>query len=465
MEIRMDEYCVRPEATLRAAIEAMDRFRRGLAFVVDGASRLVGVVSDGDLRRALLKGYSLDHLVREVMCSDPLVVRNHATDQEVMSLLQSERYSARKPTWIPVVDGNDRLVGIRELTDLMIHVDGSSGSIQKAARGARVLVIGGAGYIGAMLVRQLLNAGYYVTVLDRLSYGDASLRGLGNNPCFRLVRGDTRHIDDLVPAFRDANAVVHMAELVGDPLCQQDPETTFQINYLATASIARICDYLQINRFVYLSSCSVYGSSSDPDVILEETSLLRPVSLYAKTKINSERVILSLDTGNFSPCILRLGTVYGLSHRPRFDLVVNALAAHAALNQEIHVYGGEQWRPHVHVSDVASAIQAVLEAPLERVRNQIINVVGENQRINGIVGMILESFPGCRAVRHADLEDRRNYRVSSEKARRLIGFDPQNSVRGGILEIAEALRSGKIGDPWDREYHNVLAFQEAPQRA
>ena len=458
--MQIERLLVRPKDTLLNAIEAMDRAHTGLALVVDDEGRLIGAVVDGDVRRALINGLDLHQPVETVMTRDPICVPARATDSEIVQLLQSPAYAKRTPVYIPAVDDAGRPVKLYTSSELLSRGGLSPGAGKPASRTDNILVVGGAGYVGSVLVRHLLTSGCHVTVLDKLLYGDASLRDLAGHPQFEFVPGDTRHIDDLVPALRKANAVVHLAELVGDPLCGRDPQTTFEINYLATSSIARICSYLQINRFVYLSSCSVYGASENPDTILDEHSYLAPVSLYARMKINSERVILSSANGNFSPCILRLGTVFGLSHRPRFDLVVNTLTARAVQDGEIEIFGGDQWRPHVHVADVARAIQLALESPIERVKNQAFNIVGENQRIDDVGRMVTEVIPGINVVQKGTVVDKRNYRVSGDKAEEILGFKPTRSIRDGIQEIAEALESGRIQDYKDKRYYNNLLVFE-----
>ncbi len=451
---------VRSGDTLLCAIELMDRAHMGVALVVDGRGLLVGIVVDGDVRRALIRGKDLGEKVETVMTRDPVCVPAEASDAEVVQLLQGPGFAERTPALIPAVDAGGRPVGLYSSAELLNR----SGTGPQAGVGAehrgRIVVIGGAGYIGSVLVRQLLDAGHSVTVLDSLLYGDASIRELAGHPRFEFVKGDTRHIDDLVPVIRRAGAVAHLAELVGDPLCERDPQMTFEINCAATSAVARMCGYLQVNRFVYLSSCSVYGASSDPDAVLDERSELAPVSVYARTKINSERLILSVADGNFSPVVLRLGTVFGLSQRPRFDLVVNTLSAQAVREGKVRIHGGGQWRPFVHVADVGRAISLALEAPLEQVRGQVFNVVGASHRIDEVGEMIAAAVPGTRIVREKETVDRRNYRVSGDRARDTLGLPAPVTVKEGIQQMVSALRSGAIGDHRAREYTNARAFDE-----
>jgi nucleoside-diphosphate-sugar epimerase len=305
-----------------------------------------------------------------------------------------------------------------------------------------------------ILAKNLIESGYSVKILDKFLYGTDSLSMLRDNNNLEIVEGDTRDISDLVPAIKESDSVVHLAELVGDPLCAKDPQSTFEINYIATSSISRICSGLQVNRYIYLSSCSVYGSASNNNDLLDENANLSPVSLYARLKINAGRAILSLENTNFAPCIFRLGTVFGLSYRPRFDLVINALSAKAVSEGKIYIFGGEQWRPHVHVNDVARTIQLALETPLEKVRNQVFNIVGENMRIIDVGKLVKKLMPHTKVFVETSLTDNRNYKVCNAKAMSILKFQPTKKVEDGIREIAEAIRSGTIIDFCHPKYHN-----------
>ena len=387
------------------------------------------------------------------MSKDPVVIHDES-DSEIVKILQSERYQTRNPTFIPVVNDDDRPIKLYHPSELINPCTEENDDSRGFVKSIRVLLIGGGGYIGSVLTRMLLKAGYHVTILDNFLYGDDSVLDEKEHPNINIVYGDTRHIDVLAPLIRNADAVIHLAELVGDPLCAQDPETTFEINYLATAAIARTCAYLQVNRFIYVSSCSVYGASENPDDLLDERSVIAPVSLYAKTKVNAERAILGFDNGTFSPIIFRLGTVFGWSFRPRFDLVVNTLTAKAVMENEINIVGGDQWRPHVHVTDVAQTIQLALEAPIGLMRNQVFNIVGENFKIGELGHMVAELVPGTIINQKKSDMDKRNYRVSGDKARIILGFSPSVSVRDGIVEVADALKSGKVQNYQSKQYYN-----------
>jgi nucleoside-diphosphate-sugar epimerase len=316
-----------------------------------------------------------------------------------------------------------------------------------------VLVIGGAGYIGSMLCRELLRRGYSVRVLDALLYGQESLAELADHPRFQLVEGDSRDVSAVCRAMLDMDAVIHLGELVGDPACALDEKLTLEINLAATRMVAEAAQGCGVKRFVYASSCSVYGAS---DEVSDERSVLRPVSLYARAKIGAEQLLLGLNGADFHPVILRFATVYGLSPRPRFDLVVNLLTAKAVRDSEIPIFGGDQWRPFVHVADVAQAIICCLEAPLVSVKARVFNVGADEQNhtIAQVGALIQRTIPQAQLLKQEDTTDRRNYHVSFARIRRELGFTPQHTMEGAVREIAAALRSGRITEYQDKRYSN-----------
>jgi nucleoside-diphosphate-sugar epimerase len=316
----------------------------------------------------------------------------------------------------------------------------------------KVLVIGGAGYIGSALVEHLLELGYQVRVLDLLVYGDDAISEFRSHPHFELIRGDFRNIDTVVRATRGMDAIVHLGAIVGDSACSLDEDLTVEVNLRATRTIAEVGKGFGIQRFIFASTCSVYGAS---DEILDERSVLRPISLYARTKMESEKVLLSLADAAFAPTMLRFGTIYGLSRRPRFDLVVNLLTAKAVQDGEASIFGGKQWRPLVHVRDVAEAIVLTLRAPLSSVRGQIFNVGSneQNYQIADLGVIIKETVPTTRVVTQL-AEDNRNYRVRFDKIRNALNFQPRYTVHDGVREIVDAFASGQITNYRDPRYSN-----------
>jgi nucleoside-diphosphate-sugar epimerase len=321
----------------------------------------------------------------------------------------------------------------------------------------RVCVIGGAGYVGSVLIERLLDEGYAVTVLDALMYGDDGVRHVIDRPGFDLVQGDLRNIEAVVAACRFADAVVHLGALVGDPACELDEQLTLQINRDATFTAAAIARGLGIERFVFASTCSVYGATDD---LLDEGSALAPISLYARSKMESEELLLSMNGSSFCPSVLRFGTFYGHSPRERFDLVVNLLAAKAVSEGEITIMGGEQWRPFIHVADGAESIMRVLKAPAAAVSHQVFNVGSDeqNQRLVDIAGLIAEQVPDVRVRFEEAAAAEANYRVSFAHIESTLGFRPSRSIRDGIAEIRSAVETGLVDDYKDSKYSNFKAM-------
>jgi len=322
-----------------------------------------------------------------------------------------------------------------------------------------VLVIGGAGYIGSALLPKLLDRGYKVRLLDLLLYGSDPIGDVLNNPNLEIVNADFRHIDRVVEAMRGVDAVIHLGAIVGDPACELDSELTIEINLMATRMIAEVAKGSGVQRFLFASTCSVYGVS---DEILDEHSHLNPVSLYAKSKIASEKVLLAMGDNSFAPTILRFGTIYGLSGRTRFDLVVNLLAAKAVTERKITICGGDQWRPFLHVDDAALAVQTVLDAPLSLVGNDVFNVGSDEQNytIQGVGELVRDMVPGSEIVSLGADTDARDYRVSFRKIRQTLDFVPRWQLEQGIEQVVDVVKNGVVRDYRDPIHSNVRFLNE-----
>lgn len=315
-----------------------------------------------------------------------------------------------------------------------------------------VLVVGGAGYIGSLLVEQFLEKGYRVRVLDSLLYGDEPLRSVRDHPDFELIVGDCRNIQDVVRAVRGVESIIHLAAIVGDPACEQDRGPALETNYAATRMLIEIAKGHGVSRFLFASSCSVYGAT---DVEMDENAAVQPISLYGQTKVDSERALLDSRSDTFHPTILRYATVFGLGYRPRFDLVVNLLTAKAHQEGVITIYNGQQWRPFVHVRDLLEATVRVLEAPVRLVSGEVFNVGDTrlNHTLTEVADVIRGVFPNVR-VEHVDNADRRNYRVNFDKLLSRTGFRARYTLRDGVEEIRKAFDERLITDYTDLRYHN-----------
>lgn len=322
-----------------------------------------------------------------------------------------------------------------------------------------VLVIGGAGYIGSALLPKLLAKGYNVRLLDLLLYGTEPIQDFIHHPHLEIIEADFRQIDKVVEAMRDIDAVIHLGAIVGDPACAIDEDLTIEVNLMATRMIAEVAKGFNVGRFIFASTCSVYGAGNE---MLDERSRLNPVSLYAQSKIASEKVLSGMASDKFAPTMLRFGTIYGLSGRTRFDLVVNLLTAKAMVDGEITVFGGSQWRPFVHVDDAALAVFKVLEAPLSQVRNQVYNVGsnGQNYTIAQIGELIHDIVPSAKLLNMGSDTDLRNYRVNFDKICRELNFEPQWTIEKGVAQVVEAIESGKVTDYLHAKYSNVKFLNE-----
>ena len=300
----------------------------------------------------------------------------------------------------------------------------------------KVLVTGTDGYIGVLLAPTLLERGHEVVGVDTGFYRAGWLyNGVTQAP--RWINKDIRHITE--EDLEGFEAVVHLAELSNDPLGQINPEITYQINHQGSVELAKKCKKVGITRFVYTSSCSVYGAGSD-DFKTEESEV-NPQTAYARCKVLVERDVSALADDDFSPTFLRNATAYGPSPRMRFDLVLNNLAGLAWTTGQIAMTSdGTPWRPLVHVLDICEAIACALEAPREVVHNQIFNVgdTEENYRVREIAQVVSEAFPGCELTFGSSDGDNRSYRVSFEKIRtRLPGFKCRRNITMGAHQLRE----------------------------
>lgn len=393
----------------------------------------------------------------------PRVFRDLAADEALFSI-PSANMSLRRDVFELAARARVPLRNVPAFYNIL--ASSSHTEVRKALNGfvldskaKNVLIIGGGGYIGSALTRRLLDQGYTVRVLDLMIYGDDPILPFLDNPRFELVRGDFRQVNHVVSALQGIDTVVHLGGLVGDPACALDEELTIEINLMATKMIAEAAKGYGVSRFIFASTCSVYGAS---DEFLDEGSAFAPVSLYAKTKIASERILQQLTDETFSPTILRFATVYGFSGRTRFDLVVNLLTAKAVKDGTITVYGGDQWRPFIHVQDIAKAVHLVIEAPRSKVAGEVFNVGDEaqNHTLAEVAAMIQRIVHGSKITDSGLDSDRRNYRVKFQKLQDTLGFKPDWSLEAGILQVKESLERGDVGDYRDSLYSNVRFLTE-----
>lgn len=325
-----------------------------------------------------------------------------------------------------------------------------------------VLVTGGAGYLGSVMVRRLLELGYKVSTFDKLYFGDEPIRDLLRNDNLKLIRGDIVSFEKHPDLFEGVDAVIHLAGLANDPSCDLNPRFSMEVNYRSAVRLATASKKEGISRFIFASSCSVYGAGRDN--LLDEQSQLHPLSLYAKTKLWAENDIRQLTDHSFCPVFLRQATLFGLSPRMRFDLAINMMTKFALITKKIFVMGGgKQWRPFLHLNDASEAFVRCLETHPDKIRGETFNVGSNdlNYQVCDLGRLVAECVND-----NVELEgipedaDTRSYRVDFTKVRRQLGFKPKRNVRDGVEEITEAIRNGLLGDLEDIKYYNIRLLDE-----
>lgn len=305
----------------------------------------------------------------------------------------------------------------------------------------QVLITGAGGYIGAVLTSELIRQGHHVSAVDRYFFGEEKLDDVRSEK-LKIVRADIRA---LTPRhFEGIDAVLDLAALSNDPAGDLDPALTESINHKGRAHVARCAKTAGVKRYVLSSSCSVYGFGDGST--LDETSQPKPITTYARANLQAEQDTLSLSDAGFTCSAIRNATVFGLSPRMRFDLVVNVMTLNAIQKSKIFVFGGgRQWRPLVHVRDVAGAFAALLKAEPGKIAGEVFNVGISNYQVQSVAYMVRETLPFRIDVEITpDDADKRDYKVSFEKAARVLGFRPSITVQDGISEIYEALKVGQV---------------------
>jgi nucleoside-diphosphate-sugar epimerase len=321
-----------------------------------------------------------------------------------------------------------------------------------------ILVTGAAGYIGSVLTRQLLDAGFRVRGLDALFFAGESLLFACGHRNFEFIKGDVRDEDTVARALEDVYGVVHLAAIVGDPACSKQPDLAREINWTATRALFDRCAATpSVKRFVFASTCSNYGKMQG-DGYLTETSALNPVSLYAELKVLFEKHLMGATLRpDFVPTALRFATVYGLSPRVRFDLTVNEFVREVTLGRQLRIFGEQFWRPYCHVEDLARACGLVLEADAGMVRQDVFGVgdTGENYQKKMLAEELVKIVPDARIEYVARQEDPRDYRVDFSKIRDRLGFKVSKRVPDGMREIHKMLVDGMLVDPDAKAYQNI----------
>jgi nucleoside-diphosphate-sugar epimerase len=324
-----------------------------------------------------------------------------------------------------------------------------------------LLVTGGAGYIGSILIRKLLQSGIPVLCVDNLRYGGNSLVDIWDHPNFYFSRTDITQPDEVDKLLEQypIDGIVHLAAIVGDPACKREPELAKETNLAASIHLLEKSIEIGVKRFIFASTCSNYGKMANHDEYVDESSPLAPVSLYAELKVAVEDHILNKmhRVDGFCPTVLRFSTVYGMSPRMRFDLTVNEFTKELALGRELVVYGEQFWRPYCHVSDFSQAIQSVFNSPENRVAYNVFNVgdTSQNYTKKMLVDELIRQVPDGKVRFVHKTEDPRDYRVKFDKIKNTLGFQISKTVPKGIHDILTSIRSGIITDPDHQRYYNI----------
>ena len=452
MKFNPNKYEVNFNSKIIDVLKVFEKNRVNICAVTNKKNEFIGIITLSDIKKAFLKGATSEQKIINFINKKPLIIKGKVNENSISDILSSPKFNNIDPPLIPIINIQNKLINILNKNELFNY---SQNFLKKdISKSKKVLVFGGGGYIGCVLVDMLIKLNFNVTVYDKFIYtSKKSFIKNFENPNLKVIQGDSQNISKIFEAIRKNDIVIHLAEMVGDPLCEKRPKKTYAINYLASMTISNICKNLGISKFIYVSSCSVYGSN---DYLTNETSKINPLSIYAKLKALSEKAIIRNFDKHCKPCILRLGTVYGASFRPRYDLVVNLFAGLLANKKQITIAGGNQWRPFVHVKDVSRAIIKILNSDFKKTDNQIFNIVGENLQIKDIEKAIKKINPKANIAFSNNVNDNRNYKSSNNKAKKILNFKTKYTINDGIKEVIEYTKKNKIKNIFNKKYINIL---------
>jgi nucleoside-diphosphate-sugar epimerase len=322
----------------------------------------------------------------------------------------------------------------------------------------QVLITGGAGYVGAVLVPKLLAQGYRVKVLDLFIYGEQVLDAVKDNPNLQQIKGDIRDRDLLKRVLPGCDAVIHLACISNDPSFELNPDLGKTINFDAFEPLVTISRDVGVKRFIYASSSSVYGVKEEEEVT--EALSLEPLTDYSRYKAMCELVLGRYQTPDFTTVTIRPATVCGYSPRLRLDLSVNILTNHAINKNRITVFGGEQWRPNIHIEDICDLYVDLLERPAGQIAGKIWNAGYQNLKVREIAETVRSVVGKQVEIVTEPTNDNRSYRVTSKKIERELGFKPRHTVEDAVRDLKAVFGAGKIPDPLTAiRYFNIKTMQ------
>jgi nucleoside-diphosphate-sugar epimerase len=321
-----------------------------------------------------------------------------------------------------------------------------------------VVVFGAGGYVGSRLTPRLLAQGYEVRAFDTYWYGNVFDSLLSKNQNLKVIKGDVRNIEDVQDVISGVDVVIHLACISNDPSFDMNPQLGKSVNLDSFEPLVKLAKNAGVKRFIFASSSSVYGIKEEERVI--ESLSLEPLTDYSKYKVICEEVLLSHMTSNFVCTVVRPATVCGYSIRQRFDLAVNILTNHAVNRSEIKVFGGQQYRPNLHIEDMVDAYLHIMEQDVERVSGEIFNIGGKNLTLNEIAERV-SSISGVANIVHEATDDLRSYRVDSSHIFQKIGFEPKREIDDAISDLVAAFANRKFTNPLGNPlYFNIKRMKE-----
>ena len=319
----------------------------------------------------------------------------------------------------------------------------------------KVLITGGAGYIGAVLTPYLLQKGYKVTVLDLMIYGENVLK---KNSNLKIIKGDIRNIDLFKSSVKNHDAVIHLACISNDPSFELDPKLGKSINLDAFEPLVKSSQELGVKRFIYASSSSVYGVKNEKNV--NEEMSLEPLTDYSKFKAECEKILFKYKSNNFETITIRPATVCGFSKRQRLDVIVNILTNLAFHKRKISVFGGDQLRPNIHIKDMLRAYLLLLEAETHKVNGEIFNAGWENKSVSNIAMTVRDNVGQDVEIVKTKTDDNRSYHISSDKIRSLLGFKTKFTIQNAVKDLVNAFDKKIFSDPLNNDlYFNIKRMQ------
>ena len=315
----------------------------------------------------------------------------------------------------------------------------------------KILITGGAGYVGAVLTPYLLNKGHKITVIDLMIYGEEVL---GKNPNLKIIKGDIRDTSLLERELPNHDIVIHLACISNDPSFELNPKLGRSINFDAFTPLVEIAKKNLVKRFIYASTSSVYGIKKEKDV--DETMSLEPLTDYSKYKIDCEVILKKYISEDFTPIIIRPATVCGYSPRQRLDVVVNILTNLAYHKRSVSVFGGKQLRPNIHIEDMVKAYETLIEAPKSKVSGEIFNVGYENRSILDLANTVKKVIGNDVSLKLSPTNDNRSYHISSKKIKRVLSFEPINTISDAVNDLKRAFKKGLLPNSLtDEKYFNI----------